>query len=67
MSSNFLKNGSKCDVTTYRLISIIFCILQILEKHLLRVMNAFLLNRGVLSDHQYSFVSEQGTQVLLEK
>lgn len=55
------------DIENYRPISILSCIAQLLEKHSLKVMSGFSERFALLSDHQYGFVSERGTQSLVEK
>lgn len=54
------------DVKNYRPISIISCISQILEKHLLKVMTSFVDKFGIISSHQFGFIAGRGTQTLLD-
>lgn len=60
------KNGAGGDYKNYRPISILPSLAQILEKHLLTVMNSFIGKQGGLSCSQYGFVEGKGTQSLLE-
>lgn len=61
------KGGSPDKVSSYRPISILSCISQILEKHLLLAMSGFLEKHNIISPHQYGFVAGRGTSCLLEK
>lgn len=60
------KGGERKILDNYRPISILPCIVQILEKHILETMTAFLDRFSILSSTQYGFVSGRGTQPLLE-
>lgn len=60
------KAGSVENVTNYRPISILPCLAQLLEKHILHTMSSFLDEFNILSPCQYGFISGRGTQPLLE-
>lgn len=60
------KGGATNDFKNYRPISILSCLAQVLEKHILRTMTSFVERFGLLSDNQYGFIAERGTQALLE-
>uniref|UniRef100_A0A131Y4P1 Putative tick transposon n=1 Tax=Ixodes ricinus TaxID=34613 RepID=A0A131Y4P1_IXORI len=60
------KGGVKDQVSSYRPISILSCISQILEKHLFAVMTGFLDKHSIISSTQYGFVAGRGTIDLLE-
>lgn len=60
------KGGSRGDVQSYRPISILSCVSQILEKHLFLTMTGFLDKHDVIAPHQYGFVTGRGTQSLLD-
>lgn len=65
---HFFEGGNNHgDAKSYRPISIISGISQILEKHLLNIMVSFLDRYGLISPHQLAFISSSGTQTLLDK
>lgn len=60
------KGGTPKKHESYRPISILPCIGEILEKHLFTVMSSFIDSSDMLSNNQYGFVAGKGTQLLLE-
>lgn len=60
------KGGSAKYAKNYRPISLLSCIAQLLEKPSLKVMSGFSVRFDLLSNRQYGFVAERGTQTLLE-
>lgn len=60
------KGGAHNRYENYRPISVLPCLTQILEKHLLFTMTSFLDKHKTLSPRQYGFVQGKGTEVLLE-
>lgn len=60
------KGGVPNEISSYRPISIMPCILQILAKHLVVVMSSFLEKHAIISPNQYGFVAGRGTTDLLE-
>lgn len=61
------KAGARNKIENYRPISVLSCIGQLLESHMLRTMTSFLEVNDVLSSSQYGFIRGKGTQVLLEE
>lgn len=61
------KGGAQNKVSSYRPISILSCISQILEKHIFVVMSGFLDKYNIISPSQYGFVAGRSTTNLLEK
>lgn len=59
------KKGSRDKVENYRPISILSCLTQISEKHILLTMNSFLYTHNTLSPQQYGFRKGKCTQALL--
>lgn len=59
------KGGPRNLLSSYRPISILPCVSQILEKHLFASMTSFLDKHGIISSSQYGFVPGRGTSSLL--
>lgn len=60
------KGGAPNQVSSYRPISILSSISQILEKHIFVAMSSFLEKHAIFTPNQYGFISGRGTTNLLE-